>query len=241
LRAEEHFVPDLEELERLLRPGTQLVIANFPHNPTGATLSYQQFMQFLSIIDRHGCWLLWDGAFEGLSEAPLPNPVHIYSRALVTGTLSKAYGFPGLRVGWILGERPVLEQCVALRDYVTLFLSPLVETLAAAVLEHAPKFIEPRWRQSQSNLALLAKAAENWNGMVKLRLPAGGVCTFLEITQASETDTMCALLMKRHRTLVVPGSCFQAPRFVRLGFGAESVEFSRGLSHFSDVLRSKVL
>src|SRR5262249_43758034 len=139
LRAERGWRPDLEELERLVTPRTRMVIVNFPHNPTGATLTPAEQDALVAACARVGAYLVWDAAFGEVTYGapPLPDPGSKYERAVSMGTLSKAYGLPGLRVGWCLAAPEVLEKMVRLRDYLTLHLSPLVELLAARALDRS--------------------------------------------------------------------------------------------------------
>ncbi len=132
LRFERGFAPDIEEAKRLIGPQTRMVIVNFPHNPTGATLSREELRELVAACERVGAYLFWDAAFAEVTydAPPLPDPALSYERAISLYTLSKAFGLPGLRVGWCVAAPEVLEQCMRLRDYITLHLSPMVELIA---------------------------------------------------------------------------------------------------------------
>src|SRR5205085_1568196 len=75
-------------------------------------------------------------------QPPLPDPASRYERAISLGTLSKAYGLPGLRVGWCIASPEVLSQCIHLRDYMTLYMSPLIEVIARAAIENADRLLD---------------------------------------------------------------------------------------------------
>ncbi|MFD0480334.1 aminotransferase class I/II-fold pyridoxal phosphate-dependent enzyme [Nonomuraea thailandensis] len=144
------FRPDLDRLRAVLSDRTRVVLVNFPHNPTGVTLTPGEYAEFLDIVGRHPCHLVWDGAFSRLThESPaLPDPGAVLERAVSVGTLSKAYGLPGLRVGWCLGDPGLLATMTRVRDYLTLSTSPLAETLATAVLRQPDLVLNPRLRQA---------------------------------------------------------------------------------------------
>jgi aspartate/methionine/tyrosine aminotransferase len=105
LRSEHGFRADLASLGKLLGPRTRAVVVNFPHNPTGATLTRAEYQELLDLVRRHGCYLFWDGAFANLTyeEPPLPDPVAELPRCLSFGTLSKSYALP--RVAYRLVPR----------------------------------------------------------------------------------------------------------------------------------------
>src|SRR5438128_3208060 len=128
LPAEQNFAADVGDLQALISPHTRMVVVNFPHNPTGASLTPGGQRDLIRAVAAIGAYLVWDAAFSDLvfTGEPLPNPVSLYERAITLGTLSKAYGLAGLRVGWLFAAPDVISACIHLRDYVTLHLSPLV-------------------------------------------------------------------------------------------------------------------
>ncbi len=169
LRPEDGFRPDLEELRRLVTATTRAVVVNFPHNPTGVTLTAGELAELVAIVEQHGCYLLWDGAFEDLvfDAPPLTAPTH-YERALCFGTMSKAFGLPGLRVGWGIVPPEIVHAAVGVRDYTTLALSPLVEWVAARALEGAERLIGPRMLTATTNRRL----AREWLAPAPARCPS---------------------------------------------------------------------
>jgi capreomycidine synthase len=239
LRFESGFVPDLRELQHLLSPQTRMVVVNFPHNPTGASLTKEQQGEVIDLVREAGSYLVWDGAFAELTydRPPLPDPVLLYDRAISLGTLSKAYGLAGLRIGWCLASPEVLARCVHLRDYTTVFLSPLVELIAERVVEHLDPFLRRRLAQAHANLQMLTAWAEQHRSLIDLVSPQGGVTVFPRFLGLNQTDTLCQDL-GRQGVLLVPGSCFGHPSHVRLGFGGASEPFTAGLTHLSRYMTS---
>lgn len=238
LRFEEGFAPNLDELERLLEPTTRMVVVNFPQNPTGASLTPEEQRRLVEIVARSGAYLVWDNAFGEITygEPPLPDPTALYERAISMGTLSKCFGLPGLRVGWCIAAPEVLERCILWRDYVTLHLSPLVETIAAAAISQAEILVGPRRTQARSNLeilrAWLATREENFQWVP----PKGGVCVFPRLLPEIDVDVLCHRLAQEKKVLLVPGSCFGHPRHVRLGFGGSAENLQKGLVRLGEVL-----
>ncbi len=239
LRFERGYRPDLDELESLVNDRTRMVVVNFPHNPTGASLSREEQLRLIGIVERVGAYLVWDGAFAELvyDSAPLPEVGLLYEKGVSFGTLSKVYGLPGLRVGWCLAAPGLLEKMVRVRDYVTLHLSPLVELIAERAVRHADRLVALRFEQAKRNLEIVAGWAASEDGRVGWVRPAGGVTAFPRLPMP-DTEPLCRRLAEDHKVLLVPGSCFGHPAHVRLGFGGASAQLERGLAHLSSLLRS---
>jgi capreomycidine synthase len=157
LDEDNNWAVSLDNLADLVTPRTRAIIVNFPHNPTGASVHWDDMRKLLQHADRVGAYVLWDAAFAELvyDSRPLPDVSVCYERGISFGTFSKAFGLPGLRFGWCLAPPDVLAECVRIRDYTTLHLSPLVELLALRVLEHADVFLEPRLKQARLNRSIL--------------------------------------------------------------------------------------
>lgn len=240
MKFERQFRPDLEELKNLITRRTKMVVVNFPHNPTGATLNLDEQRELINIVAACGAYLVWDGAFTDLvyAGAPLPDPGLSYERAVSLGTLSKAYGLPGLRVGWCIADKSVLELFAHTRDYVTLHLSPLVELVARRVIEQADKLLEIRLRQARENLRLLSEWIEQRKDKLEWVPPAGGVCSFVRFSQIDDTESFCRTLGQKYKTLLVPGKSFNSPAHARLGFGGPTSGLIEGLSRFSTLLNA---
>lgn len=176
LDPERDWRPDLDELASLVTPRTRAIIVNFPQNPTGATLTGTELHRLFAIADGVGAYVLWDGAFTDLTydAPPLPSAPALYDRAVGFGTFSKAFGLPGLRFGWCVAPPALLTECVRIRDYTTLHVSPLVELLALGVLDNAQAFIRPRLEQAATGRATLLEWAAAHPDLVSSRpRPAG--------------------------------------------------------------------
>lgn len=239
LRPEEGFRPNLDDLERLVNPRTRMVVVNFPHNPTGVTLTDIEQRRLVEIVARHEAFLFWDGAFEDLAfdRSPLPPVTALYEFGMSFGTMSKSFGLPGLRVGWgVLPSAAVVRSAVAVRDYTTLALSPLVELIALAVLERADIVLASRLRLASTNRVLVATWLRDHAHLISCAGPNAGVVVFPRLTAVRDTEAFCHRLMENHRVLLVPGECFEAPGYARLGFGGDSEVLQTGLRALATAL-----
>jgi capreomycidine synthase len=241
LRSENNFAPDVEEVKKLITPRTRMVIVNFPHNPTGASLTQQEQNELVEAVAKVGAYLVWDAAFADIvyDGVPLPNPNLHYDRSISMGTFSKCYGLPGLRFGWCLASSEVLERFVHLRDYMTLHLSPMIELIAQRVVENADNLLSIRLQQAHTNLDILSEWVEEHQEFVEWSHPQGGVCTFLGLREISNSEAFCRHLANVYKVLLVPGNCFNHPSHVRLGFGGATSDLKEGLSRLSKTLTTK--
>lgn len=240
LRFEQRFHPDIEEFKTLLSANTRMVIVNFPHNPTGISLTREEQQAFIHAVADVGAYLVWDAAFADLTydHPPLPDSSLCYERAISIGTLSKAYGLPGLRIGWCFADPEILAQCVFLRDYITLHLSPLVELVAQRAIESGDNLLDLRLRQARANLETLADWIASHPDTTAWVRPQGGVTAFVQLPTIPDVDAFCHQLANVYKVLLVPGSCFNRPQHVRLGFGGPTAAFQEGLSRLAQALRA---
>jgi len=237
LRFANRFAPDLEEAKRLINPRTRMVVVNFPHNPTGASLSPEEQKELVEAAASVNAYLVWDAAFAELTYngPPLPEPVQ-FEHAISIGTLSKAFGLPGLRVGWCLASPSVLARFVTLRDYTNLHLSPLVELIAQRAIEHSQVLVDKRLQQARVNLDILSAWCDEHGDLVEWVPPRGGVCSFLRLRRVKDVEAFCRRLARTYGVLLVPGICFKHPSHVRLGFGGGTTRVNEGLSRLSALL-----
>lgn len=240
LRWENGFVPDVEEAKRLITPRTRMVVANFPHNPTGATVTAAEQDELIAACASVGAYLVWDGAFTELTYGvpPLPEPVLKYERAVSLGTFSKAYGLPGLRVGWCFAAPEILEEMIRVRDYVTLHLSPLVEMIAERAVDRADLLLAERLGLARRNREMVGDWMEDHGELVEWAPPMGGVTAFPRLTAIPDVEAFCHRLAREERVLLVPGNCFGHAAHVRLGFGRSTGALEEGLSRLSRLLQA---
>jgi capreomycidine synthase len=230
----------VDEVLRLVRPGTRMVLLNLPHNPTGGTVDGAAQAAIVAACASVGAYLVWDAAFAELvyDTPPLPDPAGRYPRALSVGTLSKAYGLPGLRVGWCVADPGLLERFVRLRDHLTLSLSPLVELVAEHAVRGADALLAPRLQQARTNRDRLLRWLDAHRWAVECPIPAGGVTAFPRLRTVRDDVAFADRLQRRWGTLVVPGSCFHRPGHLRLGFGGAADQFAEGLDRLTEALET---
>lgn len=245
LAAANGFAADLDRLRELVagrRP--KMIVVNFPHNPTGVSITADQQKELVEIAAAADAWLVWDHAFGELTydSDPLPLPTGWYDKCVAHGTFSKSYGLAGLRVGWCVAPPALLERMALLRDYIALYVSPVLEFFAEQAVRNADRIVAMQREHARGQLRLLAEWARSRPDLVRLTPPAGGVTTFVELLDQPDVERTCRRLAEQHRVLLVPGSCFgEAYRsHARLGFGGTAAELTAGLERLDLVLREDV-
>jgi aspartate/methionine/tyrosine aminotransferase len=213
---------DLEELERLLRPDTRLVYVNTPHNPTGTQMPPGVLDRVVELCAERDAVLLCDEVYRELEHHAvdrLPAACDLYGRAVSLGSVSKTYGLPGLRTGWIGCRDPGLrEEIVAVKLYTTICSSAPSELLAALALRHRERLVERNRALVLENLALADALVERHAGLVEWVRPTASPIGFPRL-DVPDTRAFCERLAADAGVLLLPGEVYDAPGHVRLGLG----------------------
>jgi aspartate/methionine/tyrosine aminotransferase len=218
---------DPDELPRLVRPSTRAIVLNTPHNPTGALMGRESFFRTLDFAEERGLLVFSDEVYRGLERVPgdrLPPACDRSPSAVSLGVMSKTYGLPGLRIGWVATRRPGLEARMAeLKDYTTICASAPSEFLAEAALRHA----EPLAARSRAiidvNLGLLDAFFARHEDFFSWHRPKAGPIAFPRFL-SGDVEGFCRDLLGSRGVLLAPGGLFgDAGGHFRIGFGRRSM------------------
>lgn len=226
--------PDLGALEHALAAGARFVLVTNPNNPTGAALSATSMDAIVELTDRHGAWILADEVYQGaeVGDGRTPSFWGRHERVLVTNSLSKAYGLPGLRIGWIVGPPDSIADLWGRTDYTTICPAALSDTLACAALQPATraKIRERTRRIVRGNLALVEQWMAAQSGRFRYRPPDAGAICFTHYDAQIGSAAFAEQLRVNKSVLVVPGDHFGLDHFVRIGFGNPADELLAALA-----------
>ncbi|WP_374689710.1 aminotransferase class I/II-fold pyridoxal phosphate-dependent enzyme [Promineifilum sp.] len=225
---------DLDNLERLVAPGTRLVVVNFPHNPTGYLPTLDEFDALIDIVARRGAWLLCDEMYRGLERDPvdrLPSAADRYERAIVLAGLSKTHGLPGLRAGWLIIRDPATRDALINWKHYTTICPPAPSEALAAVALRAHEPLAGRSRALiAANLERAAGFFARWPELFDWRPPRAGSVALVGLNRPSAT-AYCHMLAREAGVLLLPGSCLgYDDQSVRFGFGRAA--FAAALAHY---------
>lgn len=235
---------DRAALDDLIGPRTRLIAVCNPNNPTGVALSDADRAALVAAADRVGAWLLADEIYRGAereSDVETTTFWGSYDRLLVTGGLSKAYGLPGLRIGWVVAPRDWADRLWAYHDYTSIAPSALSDRIATVALEPArrPDILARTRGIIRANYPIVAQwAAEA--GMFTWTPPAAGAIITLRYggpgLAGLPSETLAERLRREQSVLVVPGAHFGVEGTLRLGFGSDPVTLRAGLNRISAAL-----
>jgi aspartate/methionine/tyrosine aminotransferase len=220
---EDGWAHDLQELERILRPDTKVLYINSPHNPTGTQMARASFDRVIELARERGIVLLSDEVYRGLEHDQgdrLPAACDAYERAISLGTVSKAHGLPGLRIGWLASSEPALiEKIREMKLYTTICSSAPSELLVALALRHGESLIERSRRLVLANIGLVQAFIERRSELFEWVPPHAGPIGFPRVPADLDVQRWCEETAASAGVLLLPGTVYEQPRHVRFGFG----------------------
>ena len=229
LEYEESFKLNLEKIASFLTPHTKLICVSHPNNPTGSVLTTNELEELIRFAEKRDLFLLVDETYRDLSFSPPPPlAASLSSRAISICSMSKAFGIPGIRIGWVVGDKETIESVCAVREQVTICNSILSETVAFSVLQNRNDILQRVKKKVFSNFSIMNKWINSRDDLEWIE-PCGGVVGFPRLVADEPSFELCLSLIKDHKTFVIPGEYFKMPQHFRLGFGGNSFEIEEGL------------
>lgn len=218
---------DLEELKEAIKPNTRAIILNLPHNPTGFLMSREDFLEVNQVAEDRGIFLFSDEVYresEYTVEDRLPAACDLGPHAVSLGVMSKTYGLPGLRIGWVASRNEgVLNRMAQLKDYTTICSSAPSEFLATHALRHRQALIDRNLGIIQGNLTLLDSFFRKHSHRFQWVRPKAGSIAFPHLLHG-DVETLVRELIHGPGVLLAPGRVFgDRENHFRLGFGRRSM------------------
>ena len=240
LTHDSHWRVDLDALERLVTARTKLIIICNPNNPTGARFEAPVLDGIAAIASRHGSWILSDEIYRGaeLDGRETPSMWGRAPRVIVTNGLSKAYGLPGLRIGWIVGPKTTVASLWSYHDYTTISPGSLSDALARRALEpdRRARILARTRRILNENFPVIAAWLDEHAGLFTYTPPDAGAIVYVHYHHAVNSTDLVNRLREQKSVLIVPGDHFGMDGYLRLGFGEETGYLREGLGRVRDLL-----
>ena len=242
LRFEDGFRLDLDRVASAITPRTRIVSVTNPHNPTGVMLTETELRRLVALAKERGCILLVDETYRDLSyDGPLPLAASLGDHVISVSSLSKAYGVPGIRVGWLINRDPAFQELfLAAKEQISICGSVVDEWIAEQILSRRQELLQPTLAEMRRRLSLVSDwiAGEE---LLEWVPPSGGVVCFprMRAEPPGGTDAFYERLLGRYGTYVGPGHWFEMPdTHFRLGYGwSTRDELEAGLEAISRALR----
>lgn len=239
LREENAFLPDLDELRRMVMPSTRVIAINNPNNPTGSLMEPAYLEQIVEIARSCGCYVLSDEVYRGTDQQGAgftTSIADLYEKGVSTGSMSKTWSLAGLRVGWIVAPVEVIHRVRIHRDYNTISVGMLNDLLASIALENRGAILERNRGILRTNLSLLDGwiAKEPRLSYVK---PKSGTTAWVRVDASLTSRDFCVALLEKTGVMFTPGSALDSEGYVRIGYANNRDVLVEGLARTSDFLR----
>lgn len=231
LLAGRNWAPDLDEFHRAVSPNTRLVAVCNPNNPTGSILAAEHMDAIVEGARKAGAWLLADEVYQGAERTALTTPSFWgrYERTIVTNGLSKAYGAPGLRIGWVVGPKDLIARLWGYHDYTAITVSTLSDLLARAVLARRDKLLARTRQILQQNYPILENWMANHQEYFDMAPTYAGAVGYPHYRLSINSTLLGTRLRKEKSLLVVPGDFFGMDGYLRINYGAPPGYLRAGL------------
>lgn len=244
LTMKDQFQFDLNKLEQLIQPNTRLVSLTYPQNPTGTMITESQLNEIISLIESRGIYLLFDETYREMTPDPLPMVGSLSENAISVSSFSKAYGLPGIRLGWLINQNTeLMERFLAGKELIFICNSIVDEEIATHFLARKKEFLSKVHTHVNTNQKILINWMEKSNNMEWVR-PSGGVICFPRINPSINIDIerFYETLKMKYKTFVAPGHWFEVDkRFMRIGYGYPSQhELEVGLQNISNAIEESL-
>jgi aspartate/methionine/tyrosine aminotransferase len=213
LRAEDGWALDVDAVASALQPNTRMVSVNFPNNPTGAVPDQSTWQRLVELCEERGITLFSDEVYRGLelNRPPLPQATDLSGTALSLNVMSKAYGLPGLRIGWIAcRDHAVLDKLERAKHYTSICNSAPSEVLALIGLRARDQLLERNRRIITENLPLFADFFARYPDLFEFTAPDGGCVCFPRYLGPDGVEAMCADLVEQAGVLLLPSSIYSS-------------------------------
>ncbi len=233
---------DIDELRKIVTKRTKLIAVCNPNNPTGSLLGEEVIQEICQIAKKSGAWILSDEVYHGaeLDGKETPTFWGRYKNVIVTNGLSKAYGLPGLRIGWAVAGEELAERLWSYHDYTTIAPSALSDYVARRALQpdQRAKILKRTREILQSNLAVLSEWVSEYSRHLSFVPPKAGAIAYLKYSFRINSTRLAERLLRETSTLVVPGDHFGMDRYVRIGYGSDREQLIEGLRRIGALFTS---
>jgi len=224
---------DLDEIKKAIKSNTKCIVINFPHNPTGQVITQAELKELVAICDAHGLWLFSDEVYRLLGnpkEGWAQPAAEIYPRALSLGVMSKAFGMPGLRIGWIAcQDKQLLKKIEYMKHYTSICNSAPSEIISLIALRNKDKILSRNNLIVAENLKLLDVFIERYKDLFEWVRPQGGCIGFVRYKGQESIESFSKRLMKEKGVLLMPASVYDhESNCFRIGFGRKNMPEALG-------------
>ncbi len=222
-----HF--DVEKLKAMMSQKTKLLVINFPHNPTGATVSKEDFQEIVELCKKNNTLLFSDEMYRFLeyhATDRLPSASDLYENAISLFGLSKSFALPGLRIGWLTSKNKKLMQDFAnFKDYTTICNSAPSEILGIIALQNKERIVARNLQIISENLNILTSFFQTYHRVFEWNQPVAGPIAFPKFLGEGDISSFCKQLVEEKEVMLLPASVYGFPgNYFRIGFARKNMK-----------------
>jgi aspartate/methionine/tyrosine aminotransferase len=245
LRIDQDWEPDWDEFDRAVNGKTRLVYVSNPNNPSGAVLSHEAMKRIVARCEATGAYLLADEVYQGaeIHSERTRSFWGMSGRVIVTSGLSKAYGIPGVRIGWIVAPPDIVAECWSQHDYLTIGPNKISDAVArVAVMSANREKLYARTRSIlQENLPIMQAWVDSFGGFLTFREPRAGALCLMRYNSNTPSYELCERIRVNQGVLIVPGVHLGLEGFLRVWLGGKPEFLTEGLRRIGEELRKELI
>ncbi len=220
---------EMDYLEKTIKGNTRLIIINFPHNPTGFIPGFDDIKRIIEIAGKHNLYVFSDEMYRFLELSPEfehGSFADMYENAIVLGGLSKSFGLPGLRTGWLASRNTeLIRKFEGFKDYTSICHNSLSEILGIIAIRNRNSIIGKNLELIRSNLNISRIFFIKYNRIFNWIDPEGGSVAFPSVADKLPAGQLCKALLDQQSILLLPSGIFNfAGNHVRIGLGRKDLE-----------------
>lgn len=228
LKAKNQWHIDVNEIALAIKQNTVGVVINFPHNPTGQVITQRELENLVFLCQQHDLWLFSDEVYHllGSPKEGWATPAALaYPKAISLSVMSKAYGMPGLRIGWIAcQDKKLIHQCKQMKDYLSICNSAPSEVISLIALKNKETILARNNGIVSENLHLLDQLMADFPYLFEWTRPQGGCVGFVKYKGKEPVDQFCQQLVQEKGVLLLPASVYGSTEpYFRIGFGRKNM------------------
>jgi hypothetical protein len=241
LRSDRGWTLDVESLKRAVVPDTKVILLCHPNNPTGHVLTAAEMDAVIEVARKAGAWILSDEIYRGSELGGRPETTSFwgrYDKVIVTGSVSKALAFSGLRLGWLVASGDFAKEARRRQDYTTIGTTPVSQYVATRVLEPSRRqqLLERSRAILERNLKIVGDWVASHGNRLSWQPPEAGGVAFIRYDFPIGSEKLSTLLRERESVFIVAGAWFGLEGHVRIGIGGDRHELQEGLKRIDRLL-----
>jgi len=233
-----NYAPNIKVLDTMVTDETKVICMNSPNNPTGQIISEKVMNEIIEIAKKHNAYILCDEVYRHLNqeEGYIPSIVDLYDKGISTGSMSKVFSLAGLRLGWLVAPKEIIEKAYNIRHYNMISCGMIDEYIGSIALKYKEKLLDRNKKIIRENLEILDNFVENEKHLRYIK-PVAGTTALLNYDIPITSTELCTDMMKTEGLMLVPGDCFHMKHSMRIGYAFNPKDLKEGLKVLGRYLR----